>query len=215
MKTILYKLLLLLLFPFGSISQSLQLPLATPKNELVSPLSLELKAKGKLDSIETYISIHRNYKHRLDYFRKFYVHRDTLKLETGYYGVGCFIIDPYNEFHNLKVGQWIFYFPDGNVYASGKYEIGAYTSCEFAGYRTIGYSFKAGTWQYWCRNKQLLAQGNYQLSKEAIKNNCDTDFQTVSNPNEEWLFYSCDGELIDNSEVKKSILFDINRIIPN
>jgi hypothetical protein len=122
-----------------------------------------LHQQGLLDSVKANIAVQKDYFHRIDSVKHFYIYTDTLKLKDGYYGIGYFILDPFMEYQGRQIGYWIYYYPTGKVYAEGSYAIGAYTECQAGGPMIIGYSIKTGSWVYRHENKQLMAKGSYAL----------------------------------------------------
>jgi antitoxin component YwqK of YwqJK toxin-antitoxin module len=63
---------------------------------------------------------------------------------------------------DVKVGVWIYYHKNGNIWAKGTYVPFITSICVSAAARDYYHSAMNGKWTFWNSNGQQIAQGNYQ-----------------------------------------------------
>jgi hypothetical protein len=176
--------------------------------EIVAQECFSLYKQGKLDSITVRVSFFKNAFNNINSYRSFYTKLDTSVFHDGYFAVGYSILDPFFEFHGLRVGTWTYYYPSGIIYSKGEFSLGAFTDCRGQAPAIFGYDFKSGKWEYWYDNGTIMATGRYNVRKRAIDTKCGPDTliqqQMISN----WNFYNKKGRLRRHDN-------DIPRIINN
>jgi len=191
--------ILILLVPFWGFSQTEIYPLPTSP-AIVWNKCLALYKEGKLDSVQTPIIFFKDYFHRIDSVKQFYIHVDTVKYRDSSFAVGQIILDPFMEFERRKFGDWTFYYQSGKIYSKGSYSIGAFTECQAGGPSLVGYSFKTGVWKYWHDNGILMAEGVYQPTQVEAKTNCGSDTINVSKVTRNWKLFDYSGMKVNNGE---------------
>ena len=192
--------ILLIFVPFWGVGQTEIYPLPTSP-DIIWNRCIALNKAGKLDSLRTPITFFKDYYHRIDSIKQFYIHVDTVHYSDSSFAVGQIILDPFMEFERRKFGDWTFYYPSGKIYSKGTYSIGAYTECQFAGPSLIGYSFKTGEWKYWYENGVLMAEGIYEPTHVEEKTNCGVDIINVSSVTSKWKLFDNSGTKLNNGEV--------------
>jgi len=185
--------------PFLCLGQTEVYPLPTSP-DIIWNKCIALNKAGKLDSVRTPIIFFKDYFHRIDSIKQFYIHVDTVKFSDSSFAVGQIILDPLMEFERRKFGEWTFYYPSGKIYSKGSYSIAAYTECQSAGPSLIGYSFKTGAWKYWYDNGILMAEGIYKPTQIEEKTNCGLDTINVSNVTSSWKLFDSSGMKLNNGE---------------
>lgn len=192
---------ILLLLLFGRFSQFEHNILPTTSKFAWNNIQASDKT-GNQDSTIVKISFHKNDFNLIDSTKFFSVIFDTVKLVDGSFAIGKKIVDPYLEFHDIRIGDWASYYSSGKIYAKGNYSIGAYTECQSGGPSIIAYNFKVGDWKYWYENGALIAEGNYETPLVEKKTNCGIDTVIISNFTSEWKYYEPSGvEAINNIEI--------------
>jgi MORN repeat variant len=183
---------LLFSLPFLSSGQTEIYPLPTSP-EIIWNKCIALHDAGHLDSVKTAITHFKDPFNKIEDIKEFYVYTDTVKYDDSSYAVGQIILDPSMEFERRKIGEWTFYYPSGKIYSKGSYSIGAYTECQFAGPRLIGYSFKTGMWNYWHENGVVMAEGIYEPTSREVETNCGSDTIKVSGVTIKWHIFDSSG----------------------
>jgi len=191
--------ILLLLAPVLCFGQTEVYPLPTSP-DIIWNKCIALNKVGKLDSVRTPIIFFKDYFHRIDSMKQFYIHVDTVHYSDSSFAVGQIVLDPFMEFERRKFGEWTFYYPSGKIYSKGSYSIGAFTECQYAGPSLIGYSFKTGARRYWYDNGILMAEGIYKPTQVEEKTNCGSDTINVSNVTPNWKLFDNSGMKVNNGE---------------
>ena len=75
----------------------------------------------------------------------------------------------------FKIGKWDIYYDNDILKQSGKYQIGRYVECCFAGPCNRYYNYKIGKWKFYYANGNLKADVNFELTKLRISTNCGGD----------------------------------------
>lgn len=187
-----YFIVILLFLSIHSFSQS------EISHESVQAKIKSLRIEKNLDSSFFNVFFCSNHFNIIPNKKEFYFFRDTLKLSNGIYSIGNVIVDTNLEFNGIKVGEWISYYPKGNLYSKGKYAIGAFTFCNIIGAELWSYNFKKGKWKYWYENGLVKASGLYSMKKIEHKTNCAKDSIFKAEINSKWyLNNSKAGENLD------------------
>ena len=193
--------LITLLFPVLTFSQP------KPSVEILSKIE-QLKSSSKLDSIPRNVKHFSKWYDTLNVWRDrnpwLYIYRDTI-FSDGKFGVGFVIIDPFDEFNDVRYGEWNNFNLDGRLYSSGKYSVGAKIYCSPGGPVIQGYSYKTGLWRYMYDNGQKMALGRFKLKKIPF-GVCGGDYEVISKTTKKWKFYSKTGlPLTDSKSIRENI----------
>jgi hypothetical protein len=107
---------------------------------------------------------------------------------------GKFAFNSQEDITLLKVGSFKENFENGNLKASGIYEIGKYTQCCAGGLCSQFYNYKLGEWNYYHENGDLKTKVNYKVKSFPIETSCEggdtisfgqIDLTSLQNLNEE------------------------------
>ena len=116
------------------------------------------------------------------------------KTESGKYAI-------FNdgETSQYKIGLWKEYYENGQIKEEGKYLIGRYAQCCFAGPCLRYYNYKVGKWKYYYQNGTLELDGNYSIKKMWIDTNCGGDYVKYGILDSSTKFYDQLGNRIKNN----------------
>lgn len=153
----------------------------------------KLYGEGKLDSVVSEVVFLDENLPSKDSLIQFYIYTDTFYLKNGVYGVGKLILDPFMNFHAEQIGDWVYYYPKGEVLAQGVFGIIANYECRGTAPTTMGYSYKKHTWKYFYENGKLRAKGDYVIP--SIKDIASFSSRVYSFPQQEktWEYHSLTG----------------------
>ena len=88
---------------------------------------------------------------------------------------GKYAVSKEGNLSNLKVGEWIEYWPNGKTKSKGTYKIGPYLNCSVGGlYRNFLY-YRNGHWDYYSKAGELKFRVEYNPTKHHISTNCGGD----------------------------------------
>ena len=80
--------------PFWGVGQTEIYPLPTSPH-IIWDRCIALNKAGKLDSVWTPITFFKDYYHRIDSIKQFYIHVDTVHYSDSSFAVGQIILDPF------------------------------------------------------------------------------------------------------------------------
>jgi len=110
---------------------------------------------------------------------------------------GKYAYDEENVLSTLKVGEWSYFYENGQLRSTGKYNIGTYIQCCFSGACKQFYNYKIGIWKYYYPNGQLMATGEYEIKQLHVDTSCkggdDIPFGLTS---PQWKYFNEQGESI-------------------
>ena len=104
--------------------------------------------------------------------------------------------------NEIRVGEWHYWHPNGQLRAVVNYEVDVYTQCCFGGYCEMKHEFKSGFFAFWHPNGQLVTEGEFVVSIRHIETNCEGgDSVKTHNLPADIAVFDDSGEVISDSVV--------------
>lgn len=100
-------------------------------------------------------------------------------LVTEYYenggvkATGKYAVSKEGRLSNLKVGEWIEFWPNGKKKNEGNYTIASYLNCCMGGICRNFLYYRHGRWDYYSENGKLKYAVEYIPTKHHISTNCE------------------------------------------
>jgi hypothetical protein len=97
---------------------------------------------------------------------------------------------------NLKIGEWIEYYPNQIKQSKGSYGIYKYIQCCFAGPCMQYYNYKLGYWEYYHPDGSIQSRGTYHLLPKEIPTSCGEALILEAEATDEWEYFTPEGHQI-------------------
>lgn len=126
-----------------------------------------------------------------------FVGKDTLV--TLYYSDGSkkafgkFALDKDGKLSPFKVGEWIFYNPNGSVQSQGSYQMSSFIDCGTGGPEQIFYHYKTGKWSFFDTDENVVAEGTFKNDEFPISTRCGSETILFGITDSSWDYSDFEG----------------------
>lgn len=101
----------------------------------------------------------------------------------------------------FKVGEWIYYYPNGSIKSRGNYQMSSFIDCGTGGPERVFYYYKTGKWSFFDTDENVLAVGIFKNDEFPISTRCGTETILFGITDSSWNYSNLNK--LDNREIEE------------